>query len=106
MKAMGWHLILIAMVLWSAAPESGADSPRGYHARPCGFDMNRNGTIGEPADRLVGDGATADPDADGVDEDIYYVDSASGSDTTGDGSAGKPHQTISQARLAAISTET
>ncbi len=96
-KAMGWHLILIAMVLWSAAPESRADSPRGYHARPCGFDMNRNGTIGEPADRLVGDGATADPDADGVDEDIYYVDSASGSDTTGDGSPGRPYKTVQKA---------
>ena len=42
-----------------------AAEPRGYTARPCGFDMDRNGVIGEPADRLVGDGVTADPDGDG-----------------------------------------
>ena len=74
-----------------------ADQPPGYHARPCGFDMNRNGVIGEPADRLVGDGVTADPDGDGVDEDILYVDSTAGSDVTGDGSPGKPYRTVQKA---------
>ena len=48
--------------------------PRGYTARPCGFDMNRNGVIGEPGDAHVGDGVTTDPDGDGVNEDILYVD--------------------------------
>ena len=70
---------------------------KGYTARPCGLDMNRNGIIGEPADRLVGDGKTADPDGDGVDEDILYVDSKTGSDEAGDGSAAKPFKTIQKA---------
>ncbi len=64
-----------------------AESKKGYVPRPCGFDMNRNGVIGEPADRLVGDGKTADPDGDGVNEDILYVDANAGNDETGDGSS-------------------
>ncbi len=70
---------------------------KGYIARPCGFDMNRNGVIGEPADRLVGDGKTKDPDADGVAEDILYVDASAGSDEVGDGSPVKPYKTIQKA---------
>ena len=70
---------------------------KGYISRPCGFDMNRNGVIGEPADRLVGDGKTKDPDGDGVNEDILYVDGKAGSDETGDGSATKPYKTIQKA---------
>ena len=61
---------LICLAASSSAPLF-ADEPRGYTARPCGFDMNRNGILGEPADRLVGDGATADPDGDGVNEDFF-----------------------------------
>ncbi len=71
--------------------------PRGYTARPCGFDMNRNGVIGEAADAHVGDGVTADPDGDGVNEDILYVDGDTGSDTTGDGSAARPYKTVQKA---------
>ena len=74
-----------------------AENKRGYISRPCGFDMNRNGVIGEPADRLVGDGKTKDPDGDGVNEDILYVDANTGSDTTGDGSPAKPYKTIQHA---------
>ncbi len=74
-----------------------AESKKGYVPRPCGFDMNRNGVIGEPADRLVGDGVTADPDGDGVDEDILYVDAKAGSDEAGDGSPAKPYKTVQKA---------
>ena len=70
---------------------------RGYIARACGFDMDRNGTIGEAADAHVGDGNTTDPDGDGTDEDLIYVDADDGNDTTGDGSPGNPYKTIQYA---------
>jgi len=70
---------------------------KGYVARGCGFDMNRNGVPGEVADRVVGNGKTRDPDGDGVDEDILYVDSRSGNDETGNGSPQKPFGTIQKA---------
>jgi len=68
---------------------------RGYTARACGLDMNRNGIIGEAADCNVCDGTTTDVDGDGFDEDLYYVDSVSGSDTGGCGTTGSPCATIS-----------
>ena len=74
-----------------------ASNKKGYIARPCGFDMNRDGILGAPPDRLIGDGKTADPDGDGVDEDILYVDSKEGNDLTGDGSPAKPFKTIQKA---------
>ena len=81
---------------WKADPNYGAPS-RGYKARACGFDMNRNGIIGEPADATVGDGNTTDPDGDGTDEDLIYVDATDGNDATGDGSAGNPYKTVQYA---------
>ena len=78
-----------------------AANKKGYIARPCGFDMNRNGVIGEGPDGLVADGKTADPDGDGIDEDILYVDSKSGNDQTGDGSPGRPYRTVQKALNAA-----
>ncbi len=67
----------------------------GYTARPCGFDMDRDGIIGEVGqDDKVGDGVTADPDGDGVNEWVIYVDADTGSDTTGNGTAGNPLKTI------------
>ncbi len=83
------------------APPPAFLSQAGYTSRPCGFDMNRNGVLGEAADCLVADGSTADPDGDGVDEDLIYVDATSGSDVTGDGSAANPYQTIQHALDAA-----
>lgn len=74
-----------------------AQRAKGYHPRPCGFDMNRNGILGEAADQLLGDGKTADPDGDGVDEDLLYVDSERGNDETGNGSSRKPFRTIQKA---------
>lgn len=60
----------------------------------CGFDMNRNGIIGEAADCNVCDGVTADPDGDGTDEDINYVDSVTGVNDVNCGAAGDPCATI------------
>ena len=74
-----------------------AQRGKGYQARPCSFDMNRNGILDEEADRLVGDGRTADPDGDGVDEDLFYVDSEQGNDETGNGSSDRPFRTIQKA---------
>ncbi len=70
---------------------------KGYKARACGLDMNRNGIIGEPADRLVGDGKTKDVDGDGVEEDIIYVDSENGSDRVGKGTPERPYKSIQYA---------
>jgi len=63
---------------------------RGYQARGCGLDMNRNGIIGESGDCNVCDGVTLDVDGDGFNEDLYYVDSFTGSDILTCGSAGSP----------------
>ncbi len=74
-----------------------AANGKGYVSRACGFDMNRDGLIGGLADRSVADGKTADPDGDGVNEDILYVDSETGDDVTGDGTAARPFKTIQKA---------
>ncbi len=83
-----------ALVLPPLFPADLAAQPRGYQPRPCGFDMNDNGVVGESADCRVCDGVTADPDGDGVDEDLVYIDADTGSDATGDGSPGNPYATI------------
>ena len=70
---------------------------KGYVARPCGFDMDRNGLLGEASDRRVADGKTRDPDGDGVEEDILYVDADRGRDDTGDGSPDRPFRSIQKA---------
>ncbi len=74
---------------------------RGYVKRACGFDMNRNGVIGEPDDCNVCDGETTDPDGDGVDEDLIYIDVEEGSDRSGNGSPGRPYKSIQFAWKAA-----
>jgi hypothetical protein len=71
--------------------------PRGYHARACGFDMNRNGVVGEPADCHVCDGATADPDGDGIDENLVYVSCNTGADSPVCGSPANPCGSIGYA---------
>lgn len=74
---------------------------RGYNPRPCGFDLNRNGITGEAADCRVCDGVTSDPDGDGINEDLIYVDAANGSDSAGTGAPTAPYRTIAAALLAA-----
>ncbi len=88
-------LLWVGIGVWSQS--SFAQGPKGYAARPCGFDMNRNGLVGEADDAHVADGNTTDPDGDTVNEDLIYVDAASGSDTTGNGSPGNPYKTAQKA---------
>ncbi len=77
-----------------------AASPRGYSSRPCGFDMDGDGVIGEAGDDCnVCDGSTSDPDGDGIAEDLIYVDCNAGSN--GNGSPGNPYNRLSSA-LAAL----
>jgi hypothetical protein len=73
------------------------DTTRGYTARACGFDADRDGFFGEPEDCNYCDGTTIDPDHDGIYETMIYVDCDSGNDTTGDGSAGNPYLTLGKA---------
>jgi len=69
---------------------------RGYTGRACGFDLDDDGIIGEPTDDCtICDGNTstgaftADPDGDGVDEDINFVDS--GNPANDDTACGAPN---------------
>ncbi len=89
-------IVLVAGVLL-LAPSSASAQQRGYVSRACGFDMNRNGIVGEPADCHVCDGSTTDPDGDGTLEDLLYIDAGSGHDVTGDGSPQSPYRTIQHA---------
>ncbi|MGD8240299.1 MAG: hypothetical protein PVH68_17220, partial [Armatimonadota bacterium] len=77
------------------------EQQKGYHARPCGFDMDRNGVVGGEADGEVGNGRTADPDGDGVNEDLLYVDAVGGSDEAGNGTPKAPYRTIGRALASA-----
>jgi len=71
---------------------------RGYASRACGLDLDDDNVLGEPEDDCrVCDGVTADPDGDGINEDILYIDCDSGNDQPGCGSAGSPCKTISHA---------
>jgi hypothetical protein len=87
---------LLALSLTAFATSAGAQE-RGYISRPCGFDMNRNGIFGEPQDCRVCDGATTDPDFDGIDENLIYVEAGSGADTATCGSPSSPCRTIGYA---------
>ena len=107
MPGNSWPLLLAAACALVCGGERDftaafiAAEGKGYKGRPCGLDMNRNGAVGEAADRLVSDGKTRDPDGDGVDEDIFYVDSERGSDETGSGSPARPFKTVQKALDAA-----
>ena len=72
--------------------------PPGYTARACGFDLDDDGVIGEPdADCGICDGATTDPDGDGIDEDFVYVDCGRGADLADCGSPETPCLSIAHA---------
>lgn len=95
-RSMKRYTLLILALLVSAVPGSG--QVRGYVERPCGFDLDGDGVVGERFDDCqLCDGVTTDPDGDGVSEDLLYVDADVGSDISGDGSAGKPYGTIAHA---------
>jgi len=66
----------------------------GYEPRACGFDLDDDGIVGEPEDCRVCDGVTKDPDGDGVDEDLIYLDAGAGKDERGCGTPQKACATI------------
>ncbi len=91
-------IVGFVMVVWAMAVASPVvGQQRGYQARACGFDMNRNGIVGEAEDCHVCDGVTADPDGDKVAEDLIYVDADNGNDVSGSGSPLNPYRTIQHA---------
>ena len=86
----------------TSLPILGTEPAVGYHRRACGFDLDDDGVVGEPEDCRICDGRTTDPDGDGVDEDLVYVDAGKadrpgGSDSSGDGSPEKPFRTLTHA---------
>lgn len=103
---MTWKSVTVALTLLHVCCQSNVaiaeqtGSAAGYRARPCGFDLDRNGIVGERLDRAIANGRTSDPDGDGVDEDLIYVDADRGDDERGDGSATRPWRTIRRAMSA------
>lgn len=79
----------VAVPTWDGPPPV-----RGYVSRPCGFDLDHDGVVGEAGECVICDGATTDPDGDGTDEDIIYVDCDSGTDADGCGAVDGPCATI------------
>ena len=79
-------------------PELRSVDGYGFEPRACGFDLDDDGIVGEPEDCRVCDGSTADPDGDGVEEDLIYVSCPSseergfsvGADVEGCGSPESP----------------
>jgi len=67
---------------WVAAAARATTPTRGYVSRACGFDTNHNGVVGEAGECNYCDGVTADPDGDGVDEDINYISCDTSTDNT------------------------
>jgi hypothetical protein len=92
-----WVVVAAVAVAMNLGAVGAAHAARGYRSRACGLDMNRNGTIGESADCNVCDGVTKDPDGDGVNEDLIYVNCGAGSDTSSCGTPSNPCKTINYA---------
>lgn len=88
------QLLLMLLMSLDAAIAEPTRPERGYAARACGFDMNRNGVWSEPADCRVCDGTTADPDGDGLAEDLIYIDCNAGINDGDCGAPGDPCRTI------------
>lgn len=69
----------------------------GDRQRLCGLDLDDDGIVGEPEDCRLCDGSTADPDGDGVDEDLIYVDCQAGTDSADCGTPENPCASIAHA---------
>lgn len=78
-----------------AHPDVDPPAP-GYASRACGFDLDRDGVVGEAEDCRICDGWTTDVDDDGVDDRLVYVDCEQG-DSSGDGTPERPYGTIAAA---------
>lgn len=78
-------LLVTALVASSCliGPTPGFDDEipeRGYVSRACGFDVDKDGIVGEPGECDFCDGITKDPDGDGYAQPILYVDCDEGID--------------------------
>ena len=69
----------------------------GYVSRACGFDLDGDGRVGEAEDCRICDGRTLDPDGDGIDEDLIYVDCQEGRDDPLCGTPDRPCATVTHA---------
>ncbi|MCG8458123.1 MAG: hypothetical protein MI919_17740 [Holophagales bacterium] len=79
-------------------PELGGVEGFGYQPRACGFDLDDDGVWGEAEDDCrICDGTTADPDGDGVEEDLIYVDCGAGVDGPACGPPEAPCASLSYA---------
>jgi hypothetical protein len=85
---------LALLAAWIPAAASPAMAARGYHARACGFDLNHDGIVGEPADCHVCDGVTTNPYNDSTPPNLVYVSCQTGADTPTCGSPASPCATI------------
>ena len=89
--------ILLVLVAVNAQAQALDPDTDGYTSRACGFDMDDDGTPGEPEDCNVCDGTTTDPDGDEDTEDQVYVDCNSGSNSANCGTVASPCRSISYA---------
>ncbi len=92
-------LVSFASPFLTPQPVEGQLSPlQGYQPRGCGFDLDDDGLLGEPVDDCrICNGLDSDPDGDGVDEDLIYVDCDNGTDDPSCGSPGNPCGSLSYA---------
>ena len=90
-------ILSAALVVVSSAPP--AFAARGYAARACGLDLNKNGIVGEAADCTVcrGGATNADVDGNGVADRQVYVSCGNGQNNTSCGAPNAPCNTIQYA---------
>ncbi len=93
-------LVTLAVSGTMSTGEALAQYPeRGYQSRPCGFDLDDDGILGEPEDCRVCRAGILDPDDDGVPEDQIFVDCQAGRDSPVCGSPGNPCRSLRHALL-------
>lgn len=108
MNARFWKWLVITALtiagLQLAWPRMSPAAERGYIPRACGFDLDHDGIVGEASDCDICDGNqstgayTADPDGDAVNEDFYWVDCNSGTNTgTGPNAPNTAYRTLQYA---------
>src|SRR4029079_14879877 len=88
--------LIIGLVL-GLLPASTALAARGYVSRPCGFDLNHNGVIGEPADCNICGQSDGTLSVGGSSYTQVYVDCSAGNDWPA-GARSSPLRTLARAR--------
>jgi len=79
-------------ILFVLASARIAGATVGYTPRPCGFDLNHDGTIGGAGDCNICNGIDTFPD-----KTLLYVDCQNGNDSSGNGAPTNPFKTIQKA---------